>query len=445
MYNYQLIITVGTSPEPIKKSIEQIKPKKIIFIASKKSEDIFLENLNKEESKMNIEQRYNRQWITLEDFHNIQKITEKIIQEVKIEHNNWIKHGENYLSVLDFTGGTKAMVAALTLCAYNWKQYEFRYTSVKTEQKVSVIPGTEKIIKVDNPLEIYGYQVIEEAILLFNSYSYSEAHEKILNFIENNKNNPDKKKSELFVIKEYFDFFKKWDNFNHKDAQKKIGHLEGKLNDLKAGFRPFINSEFKKNIEGNIKDFSDYFNKMINNKNEVKNSPYLIADLIANAYRKSKQGKYDDAIARLYRSFEAMAQYQLLEKYQIDTSKVDDEQLIPELKKKYEKNKKDIKLGLQESFLLLKDKKDVLGEYFYELKLHTEISPLSLRNKSILAHGFESMKEKNFNQLLDVNLKLFKHLQKEKKIFNMSDNKDLKEEFKKLEEEGKAPFFPKLN
>jgi len=49
--------------------------------------------------------------------------------------------------------------------------------------------------------------------------------------------------------------------------------------------------------------------------------PYNIADLINNAKRRgTEEKKYDDAVARLYRTIELIAHHQLKTKYNIDPS-----------------------------------------------------------------------------------------------------------------------------
>jgi hypothetical protein len=46
-------------------------------------------------------------------------------------------------------------------------------------------------------------------------------------------------------------------------------------------------------------------------------------DLIANARRRAEEGFYDDAVGRLYRTMEMLAQFELLTKYDQDTSDID--------------------------------------------------------------------------------------------------------------------------
>ena len=167
-----------------------------------------------------------------------------------------------------------------------------------------------------------------------------------------------------------------------------------------------------------------------------------------NAQRRSDQGRFDDAVARLYRAIEAMAQYRLQEKYQIDSAKVDISFLTPKLKEKYS-HVDSPKLALQDCYLLLSEKSDDLGKEFERLDLFS-YSPglknenlsvvckenlLAIRNTSILAHGFNPLSEDNFKKLLDKAIDLFsvlkEGLEEEKELFD-------------FEKKDKLPFFPKL-
>lgn len=57
------------------------------------------------------------------------------------------------------------------------------------------------------------------------------------------------------------------------------------------------------------------------------------------------------------------------------------------------------KLGLEDAYRLLDSFGDPLGETFWSHGLDGETSPLVVRNRSILAHGFERVSGKVFDQL----------------------------------------------
>ena len=120
---------------------------------------------------------------------------------------------------------------------------------------------------------------------------------------------------------------------------------------------------------------------------------------------KSKfENKFDDAVARLYRSLELIAQIQLYKKYGIDTSNVDinileknniEPKFIKMLKNQKGKNKK---ISLRQDYKLLFYYDDELGK-FYEKNERKMRGLLDYRNNSILAHGLVSLDDKKFSKL----------------------------------------------
>ena len=118
----------------------------------------------------------------------------------------------------------------------------------------------------------------------------------------------------------------------------------------------------------------------------------LVADLLANARRRIAEGRQDDAVARLYRAIEATAQVALRERHDIaDTGAVPLDALPEDLRARCATRAEagTVKLGLQDAYALLRGRGDPAGERFFTLGLATEQSPLSARNQSILAHGFQ--------------------------------------------------------
>src|SRR5919106_5464708 len=87
----------------------------------------------------------------------------------------------------------------------------------------------------------------------------------------------------------------------------------------------------------------------------------LILDVFCNARRRSDEGSYDDAVARLYRCLEMLEQHLLFMEHDLLTSDIDLEKLKGKIpphlfqklydKKKYEKQK--IEIGLVEGFEIL--------------------------------------------------------------------------------------------
>ncbi len=444
----QLIVTVGGASEPIIKSIKEWKPKKLIFIYSQKSKSSFEKDLteiynytknmpNSQKSKSSFEkdlpsklsalfpflEPQNIEDIVVDDPEDIKQIVQQIKKDITPEHKSWIKNGDDYISVLDITGGTKCMSASLALVARSWKQILFSYVGGERGKGGvgTVKTGDEKVVKKANPWELFAYQTIDEAILFFNDHKYSSAYNLLdkHDIITNKEIKPIIKK-EFCAAKNWFEAYKNWDNFDHNCSYTILKDIsDKKLNDLKSWF-----SDYEMDFEKSLKYCLGYLNLILKNKTEqrqLNNSLYLIFDLILNAKRKARQGQFDDAIARLYRAIEAMAQYQLEEKYNINSANIQHENLTDKLKKKHPSSDGNIKLALQESYCFLIEKKDPLGKQFKELNLSifgedNRKNPLTKRNQSILAHGFDSLSQKDFDNLSVPVCKLFSVLKETSEV-----------------------------
>ena len=177
-------------------------------------------------------------------------------------------------------------------------------------------------------------------------------------------------------------------------------------------------NDIKNDIKFNLKALGNIMNsRSVNLKN-----CYILASLINNSIRRSEEFKYDDAIARLYRSLELIAQIELT-KYNLKSSDIKvstlkennvSDEFIAELEKIREDGK--IRIGLEKDFLLLNELGNELGKYYIENK--SKIKNLTKkRNNSILAHGLDSLTKKDFDEFLDIVLNLSYTLDKDMKKF----------------------------
>ena len=158
-------------------------------------------------------------------------------------------------------------------------------------------------------------------------------------------------------------------------------------------------------------------------------------DLLNNSLRRIEEGKYDDAVARLYRSIELIAQVKLTDKKIINVHvlesnkqfKIDRRELnsvpnvnfgklfnIHEYKNSQSSKDKTFKVGLKSSYRIL----DCLGSSFAKEYLEDEDigKNLDSRNASILAHGLKTINKKTadnlYNQVFKYAKKAFPELEK---------------------------------
>jgi CRISPR-associated protein (TIGR02710 family) len=119
----------------------------------------------------------------------------------------------------------------------------------------------------------------------------------------------------------------------------------------------------------------------------------LIEDIIQAADRSASRGRYDDAIARLYRATEFLGQLQLRKRYGLHADRLSpqDERLpstVMEWIKSYAEPSHPGKLPLFAIYTLLAAFEDPLGAFFRDRE--SELKGLiQFRNSSLLAHGFK--------------------------------------------------------
>lgn len=126
-----------------------------------------------------------------------------------------------------------------------------------------------------------------------------------------------------------------WDKFDHLKAASYFSQLHGKFDirwqiDTSNSKEMIFKIAKQKEKFGHSREILDKFLEEI------------LADLLANADRRAQEGKYDDAVARLYRAVEVISQM-LLARRKIDTSRVKIIDLPSAWQEEYQESKELIK------------------------------------------------------------------------------------------------------
>jgi len=363
-----LLCTVGGSPEPLVASILRWKPSRVIFLPPGCIEIRPVDDA--------------------QDFASCVHAFRNRAADVEA----WLKRGDQYVVVVDFTGGTKCMTAALALQAHRWRcRFSYVGGTERTKGGVGVVvSGQEKVVQTENPWNALGYQAIEDAVTLFDQGARYAGAKRLEESLREVTSEPVKR--EINTLKTLIEAYDDWDRFDHKDALNKINSVLKNVNDLLALFGEPACREIRSHLE---KDRS-YLHILINRGDAP--SREIVYDLLANAKRRWDEGRFDDAAARIYRATEALAQTVLCASHGIkNTKNVPSDQIPKSLQQKWSSRivNGTMRLGLQDDYLLLAELGDEVGRRFGELKWDDfRRSPLSARNDSILAHGFQPVKEK---------------------------------------------------
>ena len=385
-----LLMTVGTGiggqvatedlAHAILFSIDNSNPDIVIFFGSEKSkktvESVKEQYLNEFEEEFDYFEFIHLEQI--DDFKIYFEAFKRKIQEL-----------DGYKIIIDYTSGTKTMTMSAAFASMLYRKNLY-FVGGEREDGV-VIRGTEKIIS-QNLYPIYDDLMISKIKELFNTNRF-DAGKSLLEDIT-------KAKKDTYA--NLFDAYYYFDNVDYNKANKYFITKE------------FIAEwpELKKQFSLNAKALYH-----LNKEDSAMRPFYILGSLINNARRRAEETKYDDAIARLYRSLELIAQIKLNE-YGIDTSDVEldilnkhgvEQEFKPDFSGK-------IKLSLVQDYELLNNLGDDLGEFYIKNK-DEFLATISSRNNSILAHGLNSQTEKQYVKFRDLILKFASVLNPEMDVY----------------------------
>ncbi len=162
-----LIMSVGTSYEPLVLDIQLLQPRRILFLYTERTECI-LEKIVKycQLDAMRYAKREVNETDPLD-----------IYREIKAAYLKWSRPDKMYI---DFTGGTKSMSAAAAMAGavINVQLIYIGTTHYLTDFRKPE-PGSETLYYISNPVEIFGDLEIEKAFALFDKFNYAGARKKL--------------------------------------------------------------------------------------------------------------------------------------------------------------------------------------------------------------------------------------------------------------------------
>ena len=423
-----LILTIGQATEPSIIRINKLKPDLVYFIHSIKS---------KENSLFIIEET------GIENYKFKQLNDHESVDDAFIKSLECINELEkaNYEVIGDFTVGTKPMVAGLVMACVE-KNCDYVYLGESGEDSRHdgmgpVKSGQEKTKNQENPYENYAINEFRSGREFFDKYQFLAAHENFSNALSKLKYPDLKKRSEIFI--KIVNFYDVWDKFNDElDNISLNNYLKTEIIDK------INNDDSLKQYFGN--EIPDFFKQIKNNKlfldkkltgKTSDNIMYYLPDLLNNAQRRIIEGKYDDAVARLYRAMELISQIRLNQYNFMDKSMINSDKTFQvdknKLKKKLYKsslaeisnwnptgwnydNVEFLDLDSGNNYKLLnivskESKYDLSNSTKKLVSNYYKINPrVQMRNKSILAHGLRPLNEKEAENLFKLVLNHSKKL-----------------------------------
>ncbi|KAF5434831.1 CRISPR-associated protein [Candidatus Methanophagaceae archaeon] len=381
--NYKgLILTTGFSPEPLILTITALEPEKVFFLYTKDSERYL--NRIVEASSL-LPAQIDRAVIDRSDGLDVyEKVKDK-----------WAEWSFDRMAI-DITGGTKVMVSGVAVAGAFLKNVDLLYVDSKFGWILKKsYPGSERIVRLGNPFDVFGDLEEKEGIELFKGYNYT-ACERVFGKLSGLSRDPRQFKYELVLSQGYG----AWDLFDFSKAYSKINEAikTAKRYGIRYGVKLAEQLEILKILKKS--PGTDFFS-LIKDNNFAN---HLVVDIFCNAERRFEQGRYDDAIIRLYRILELLAQHRLACRG-IDTGNVSIKE--PKVKADFEDVTEKIhgakrgiseKIGLLDAYILLFILKDELIDKAAVEELKKRIS---VRNVLLIEHRDKLGTEKNYTKFRD--------------------------------------------
>ena len=369
-----LICTVGGSPEPICVSIRENKPDEVIFICSEK--DPVTGNPGSDDQIQGDANSIRKQLDNIPC--SVHKVPADNLQgatrAIRGCLHQLIREQPDARIIADYTGGTKTMSAALVLATYDKENVALSLVAGPRIDHIKITAG-ESVRRVDTEA-IQTSLVIKQSTQYWKYFAYGEAA-KIL---ADTKPIDSGLTDTVNVLGNLGKAFDAWDRFDHIKSAGLLGL-------------------YRNQVAGDCQHLLNSIDNLTKGKNHPVVVPARLWDLWFNALRRAEQGRLDDAVARVYRLIEWTAQWILQTRCEIDTSNIDCRKIPGNIV--IQANKKgQYQAGLIKAWELighhLPDSE--VGQFGKE-KLEALRHQISLRNHSILAHGYSPIDEKGWKTL----------------------------------------------
>jgi CRISPR-associated protein (TIGR02710 family) len=381
-----LICTVGGSHQPIVTAINELQPEQVIFICTDKdpatgqpgSEKQITgkgncikakfsdenDNLPNIPSQTGLEVGQYQVYLTPSD--DLDGIYQTCVDAIQQAYSQF----PNAMISADYTGGTKSMSAGLAMAAMEFPNVQLQLVTGARKDLQKVHDG--QYAATANSQQIRYQRQIAPYQQAWQRYAYAEAQAGISQI---------KPPTSIDIRGQYNQFkdlskaFAEWDNFNHREAREILGIYAPKLPE---NFKTYL-----------------AISQRLNDTNPQKREAARLWDLYLNAQRRAAQGRYDDAVARVYRLIEWTAQWILESQCNIKTADVAVEQ-IPEGVHLSQNKKGQWQAGLFNAWQLVSLKTQGVAAEFFKTQQDNLSNHLQIRNFSILAHGFEPVSAENW-------------------------------------------------
>ncbi len=368
-----VIMTVGLSTEPgrdvldvLELDLRELEPEYLAVIASDASRANGRRLI--ERSGLSADRAEIVEVSDARDLDDIFRKTNELIQRL-VEQG----YAPDQIAV-NYTAGTKVMGSGAVLSAVYNKVMELRYITGLTAPGDRAQPVRHRIVTT-RPGAVFAYQDLLTGRNMLLDLRYRSALDVLAGIDEEFLSPSDRQ--QLAALMKLTRAYDAWDNFQYGQFLLRYEEITFNGENLRAFRLEATQHELVRRVA---------------HETAARNiGPHIIAEMFNNAERRLMVGRIEDAMARLYRCLELLAQWVLLREYGIDTNDVDTRRVPPRDRVALEalRSLEDgmVKIGLRKSFDLLRILGARVGQVLEQDPVLRQF--LELRSGSILAHGLQ--------------------------------------------------------
>lgn len=380
-----LILSVGLTRAPLEEALTQHAPEGVVFVASQESHPVAAELVRDYGSA------FRHHTLLLEDAESLLEAYQAGLKALK-KALEW----EASAIVADLTGATKPMVAGLAL-ALTGRGVVFSYVGGERRDPETgrVLPGAERLRLLEDPAARYGLQEWAAFTRAWNALNLGMAQAELEALLQR----PLSPSEERFyrAMKGVVAGLTAWDRFHHGEA---LRHLEAHLPVALAVAEAWGHGAKVRVLRG-VEASLPALQAIV--QAEGKPTFALLQDLLANAERRAEAGRFDDALARLYRALELAAEADVWERlgFVLKDPRTWPEGFPESLRERILKPR-----GLMELLEAAFDldlafgQKGTLAQRLFGERSRLQ-ALLSRRHESILAHGTRPVDREDYERLRD--------------------------------------------
>ena len=400
-----LLISVGGTPNPVAYSIARHRPEKVIFFASPESRG---------EIETRVRPLADHRWqdqevITTRDPQDLTRSMEVLAEKLPECLANLGLFPQDL--VVDYTGGTKTMSAALVLATIHQPvRYSYVGGTVRSKEGLGVVlDGSEAIVTSPNPWDVLAVELRRRMGRQFNRAQFAEARETAAEAVARVG---ERLRPFFASLRDLCEAYHRWSLFDYAALPGLIQGPFAKLRQLAGAANDEAMLAFLEQVEadiGRLAIIAPAFRALLGGQiPDLHGMRALVVDLVANSERTTRLGgRPDDGVARLYSALEKIAKMELLG-LGVDNSGASADQIPEALRAEYQAKYGDpdrgvLRFGLLASYRLLQAHDHPAGLQFGERRVELE-SVLEVRNTSLMVHGWQPVKSATYDRLLALTL-----------------------------------------